>query len=279
MPGNGASRGVHAHVPVSRAQLLGRYARVDAAGAYTRDAPSPDALFGVMMGALSGRRVGIAAVAVRQARVALAIAVRYGLLRRAFAGAPGAAETLLLYYPMHRRRLLPRLAITVVHQVVLNALKAGWSRSLGAKDCPVSSCGYRPQAVMTWHGLETMQVAREACGGQEFKRENRIGVSRYGCVWASTAPCAERTLLLDGQPRALAAQDISATFEGDNTEAVLLNRLARSIASSVAAPGVTPFDAFTVHQVATDAVARVHTQLLLLDTFTAATGAGGTAPA
>lgn len=62
-------------------------------------------------------------------------------------------------------------------------------------------------------------------------------------------------------------------------EAVLLNRLARSIASSVAAPGVTPFDAFTVHQVATDAVARVHTQLLLLDTFTAATGAGGTAPA
>lgn len=130
-------------MPVSRAQLLGRYARVDAAGAYTRDAPSPDALFGVMMGALSGGRVGIAAVAVRQARVALAIAVRYGLLRRAFAGAPGAAETLLLDYPMHRRRLLPRLAITVVHQVVLNALKAGWSRSLGAKDCPVSSCGYR----------------------------------------------------------------------------------------------------------------------------------------
>lgn len=127
-------------MPVSRALLLGRYARVDAAGAYTRDAPSPDALFGVMMGALSGRRVGIAAVAVGQARVALAIAVRYGLRRRAFAGAPGAAETLLLDYPMHRRRQLPRLAITVVHQVALNELKAGWSRSLGAKDCPVASC-------------------------------------------------------------------------------------------------------------------------------------------
>lgn len=64
-----------------------------------------------------------------------------------------------------------------------------------------------------------------------------------------------------------------------HAEAVLLNRLARSIASSVAAPGVTPFDALTAHQVAADAVARVHTQLLLLDTFTAATGAGGTAPA
>lgn len=62
-------------------------------------------------------------------------------------------------------------------------------------------------------------------------------------------------------------------------EAVLPPRLAQSIASSAAAPGVTPFDAFTAHQVAADAVARVHTQLLLLDAFTAATGAGGTAPA
>ncbi|KAK1870204.1 hypothetical protein I4F81_012666 [Pyropia yezoensis] len=122
---------------------------------------------------------------------------------------------------MHRRRLLPQLAITVVQQVALNALKAGWSRSLGAKDCHVASCGY--EAVMTWHGWETTQVAREACGWQGFKRENRIGVSR-------------------------AAQDISAAFDSDNT-------------------------------VAADEVARVHTQLLLLDAFKAATGAGGTAPA
>lgn len=144
-------------MPVSRAQLLGRYARVDAAGAYTRDAPSPDALFGVMMGALSGGRVGIAAVAVGQARVALAIAVRYGVRRRAFAGAPGAAGTLLLDYPMHRRRQLPRLAITVVHQVALNELKAGWSRSLGAKDCPVASCAYRVGGGCgggAWEGME-----------------------------------------------------------------------------------------------------------------------------
>lgn len=62
-------------------------------------------------------------------------------------------------------------------------------------------------------------------------------------------------------------------------EAVLLPRLAQSIASSAAAPGVTLFDAFTAHQVAADAVARVQTQLLLLGAFTAATGAGGTAPA
>eukprot|EP00170_Pyropia_yezoensis_P007448 contig_30502_g7471 len=30
---------------------------------------------------------------------------------------------------------------------------------------------------MTWHGLEMMQVAREVCGGQGLKCENRIGVS------------------------------------------------------------------------------------------------------
>ena len=165
-------------VPVPRAQLLARYARVDAAGVYSCDAPSPDALFGVTMGALSGGRIGIAASGVGQARVALAIAVRYGLRRRAFAAAPGAPETLLLDYPMHRRRLLPRLATTVVHQGCLNDLKARWGGRLSAKDGHVASCGYK--ALMTWHALDTMQVAREACGGQGYKSENRIAVSRYG---------------------------------------------------------------------------------------------------
>jgi len=168
------------HVPVPRGQLLGRYARVDAAGVYSCDAPSPDALFGVTMGALSGGRIGIAASGVGQARVALAIAVRYGLRRRAFAAAPGGAETLLLDYPMHRRRLLPRLATTVVHQGCLNDLKARWGGGLSAKDGHVASCGYK--ALMTWHALDTMQVAREACGGQGYKSENRIAVSRYGRV-------------------------------------------------------------------------------------------------
>lgn len=290
------------HAPVPRGHLLARYARVDAAGVYTCDAPSPDALFGVTMSALSGGRIGIAASGVGQARVALAIALRYALRRRAFAATPTTPETLLLDYPMHRRRLLPRLASTVVHQTALNDLKARWGRALSAKDGHVASCGFK--SIMTWHALETMQVAREACGGQGYKSENRIGVSR-------------------------AALDISATFEGDNTvllqqvtksclasyarggkaggrwsgalehlnhplplpppiasmafavytlrraEATLLPRLAAAIAASAAEPGATPFAAFTAHQVAADAVARVHTQLLLLVAFMSATGTGG----
>lgn len=165
------------HAPVPRGHLLARYARVDAAGVYTCDAPSPDALFGVTMSALSGGRIGIAASGVGQARVALAIALRYALRRRAFAATPTTPETLLLDYPMHRRRLLPRLASTVVHQTALNDLKARWGRALSAKDGHVASCGFK--SIMTWHALETMQVAREACGGQGYKSENRIGVSRY----------------------------------------------------------------------------------------------------
>lgn len=290
------------HAPVPRGHLLARYARVDAAGVYTCDAPSPDALFGVTMSALSGGRIGIAASGVGQARVALAIALCYAIRRRAFAPTPTAPEVLLLDYPVHRRRLLPRLASTVVHQTALNDLKARWGRALSAKDGHVASCGFK--SLMTWHALETMQVAREACGGQGYKSENRIGVSR-------------------------AALDISATFEGDNTvllqqvtksclasyasgvkaggrwtgalehlnhppplpppivsmdfavytlrraEAALLPRLATAIAASTSQPGVTPFDAFTSHQVAADAVARVHTQLLLLAAYTSATGTGG----
>lgn len=168
------------HAPVPRGHLLARYARVDAAGVYTCDAPSPDALFGVTMSALSGGRIGIAASGVGQARVALAIALRYALRRRAFAPTPTLPETLLLDYPMHRRRLLPRLASTVVHQTALNDLKARWGRTLSAKDGHVASCGFK--SLMTWHALETMQVAREACGGQGYKSENRIGVSRYVVV-------------------------------------------------------------------------------------------------
>lgn len=168
------------HAPVPRGHLLARYARVDAAGVYTCDAPSPDALFGVTMSALSGGRIGIAASGVGQARVALAIALCYAIRRRAFAPTPTAPEVLLLDYPVHRRRLLPRLASTVVHQTALNDLKARWGRALSAKDGHVASCGFK--SLMTWHALETMQVAREACGGQGYKSENRIGVSRYVAV-------------------------------------------------------------------------------------------------
>lgn len=58
-------------------------------------------------------------------------------------------------------------------------------------------------------------------------------------------------------------------------EAALLPRLAAAIAASSSQPGATPFAAFTAHQVAADAVARVHTQLLLLESYTSATGTGG----
>lgn len=56
-------------------------------------------------------------------------------------------------------------------------------------------------------------------------------------------------------------------------EASLLPRLAAAIAATSATPGTTSFDAFTAHQVAADAVARVHTQLLLLASFTSSVAA------
>lgn len=66
-----------------------------------------------------------------------------------------------------------------------------------------------------------------------------------------------------------------AVYTLRRAEATLLPRLAAAIAASAAEPGATPFAAFTAHQVAADAVARVHTQLLLLVAFMSATGTGG----
>ena len=51
------------------------------------------------------------------------------------------------------------------------------------------SSGYK--AVMTWHMARTLQECREACGGQGYGTENRIG-------W------------LRGE------HDVMTTFEGDN---------------------------------------------------------------
>ncbi|HET9500150.1 MAG TPA: acyl-CoA dehydrogenase family protein, partial [Marmoricola sp.] len=99
-------------VRVPRTALLNRYAEVTEDGQYTSPIENRDRRFFTMLGTLIQGRVCVGGGAINASKVALTVAVKYGLVRRQF-GSPGAdQEELLLDYGMHQRRLFPLLART-----------------------------------------------------------------------------------------------------------------------------------------------------------------------
>lgn len=192
------------NVRVPRANLLDRFARVDEDGRYHSDIAGAGKRFFTMVGTLVGGRVCIAGAAVSVSRLALAIAVRYGARRRQF-GPKGAQESLILDYPSHQRRLLPRLAKTYALGCAQQALAADWeARDLGTAD-DIDGRAFEARAAglkayASWHATDTIQACREACGGQGY-----AAVNRFAALKADT--------------------DIFTTFEGDNT--VLMQLVAR----------------------------------------------------
>jgi acyl-CoA oxidase len=197
------------HVRVPREALLDRFATVAADGSYTSPIASPGKRFFTMLGTLVGGRVSVALASLSAAKSALSIAVRYAERRRQF-GAPGAAETLLLDYPAHQRRLLPRLATTYALHFALRDLAARYvaaiSGQAGDEDRrSVEGLAAGLKAIATWHATDTLQTCREACGGQGY-----LSVNRFAALKADS--------------------DVFTTFEGDNT--VLLQLVAKGLLSS-----------------------------------------------
>jgi acyl-CoA oxidase len=195
------------HVRVPREALLDRFAAVAADGTYTSPIASPGKRFFTMLGTLVGGRVSVALASLSAAKSALSIAVRYAERRRQF-GAPGASETLLLDYPSHQRRLLPRLAATYAFHFALRDLAARYVASQTGDDeeerRSVEALAAGLKAMATWHATDTIQACREACGGQGYLAENRFAALK-------------------------ADSDVFTTFEGDNT--VLLQLVAKGLLS------------------------------------------------
>jgi len=190
------------HVRVPRDALLNRFGDVGEDGTYTSPIGDPAERFFTMIGTLVQGRVSVAAAAVSASKSALAIAVRYGQRRRQF-GPPGKEEGLLLDYPLHQRRLMPALATTYAMHFAVRHLVEEFGRTQARER---SSARSRRQleglaaglkAVATWQCTETVQACREACGGQGYLAENRLG------------PLKSDT-------------DVFTTFEGDNTVLLLL---------------------------------------------------------
>lgn len=99
-------------VRVPRTALLNRYGDVAADGTYSSPIENPNRRFFTMLGTLVRGRISVAGGAGMAAKTALAIAIRYGQVRRQFLRPGSDSEVALLDYLAYQRRLLPALART-----------------------------------------------------------------------------------------------------------------------------------------------------------------------
>lgn len=196
------------HVRVPREALLNRYGSVAADGRYSSPIENDTRRFFTMIGTLIQGRVSVSGAAVSAAKAALAIAVRYGDVRRQFSPPGSAEEVPLLDYRQHQRRLLPALATTYALHFAQEDLVARLHEAFTTDDYPeherrlLESLAAGLKAMTTWHATSTIQTCREACGGAGYLSVNRL-------------------------PQMKADTDVFTTFEGDNT--VLLQLVAKGL--------------------------------------------------
>ena len=196
------------NVRVPRENLLNRYGDVAADGTYSSPIASSGRRFFTMLGTLVQGRVSLDGAATSASAVALAIAITYGTQRRQFNATSDTDEEVLLDYQRHQRRLLPKLATTYAqifaHDEFLQKFDAVFSGAADTdddrQDLETIAAALKP--LSTWHALETLQEAREACGGAGFLAENRLVGLRQDL-------------------------DVYVTFEGDNN--VLLQLVAKRL--------------------------------------------------
>ncbi|WP_167046645.1 acyl-CoA dehydrogenase [Salinibacterium sp. ZJ454] len=195
-------------VRVPRQMLLNRYGDVDEDGTYASPISSPGRRFFTMLGTLVQGRVSLDGSATAASAMGLAIAITYGNQRRQFTASSDTDEEVLLDYQRHQRRLIPRLATTYAqtfaHDDFLVKFDAVFSGKTDTdedrQDLETLAAALKP--LSTWHALDTLQEAREACGGAGYLAENRITGLRQDL-------------------------DVFVTFEGDNN--VLLQLVAKRL--------------------------------------------------
>lgn len=201
-------------VRVPRENLLNRYGDVAEDGTYTSPIESPGRRFFTMLGTLVQGRVSLAGSAALASALGLTIAVTYGNQRRQFTAGSDTDEVVLLDYQRHQRRLITRLAETYAHSFAHEELLQKFDDVFSGRadtdddrqDLETLAAAIKPLA--TWSALDTLQEAREACGGAGFMAENRITGLR-------------------------ADLDVWVTFEGDNT--VLLQLVAKRLLTDFSA--------------------------------------------
>lgn len=181
-------------VRIPRENLLNRFGEVTAQGAYETSIKDDSTRFFTMLANLLAGRLMVCAATWAGARSALAIAVRYAQRRRQF------AETPLLGYQAHQKRLLPRVAQAYAIGAALESVRQDYLRTL-RQEAPAGRALETKIAALkaycSWTAVQAVQTCRECCGGAAYMAENRLGLIR-------------------------ADLDVFTTFEGDNTVLGLL---------------------------------------------------------
>ncbi|WP_235296661.1 acyl-CoA dehydrogenase family protein [Portibacter marinus] len=193
------------NVEIPKENLLNKYGDIDEDGHYISSIENPSKRFFTMLGALVAGRVSVGIGGNTGAKSALAIAIKYAIKRRQFAPKDGEQETLIMDYPSHQRRLIPKLAKTYALNFALHDLQDFYTKQYGTGEMrEVETLAAGLKAYATWHATETIQECREACGGKGYLMENRIADIKGDT-------------------------DIFTTFEGDNT--VLMQLVAKALMS------------------------------------------------
>ena len=188
-------------VPVEN--LLDNYGGIDEKGNYKSAIENPNKRFFTMLGTLVGGRICVAKGALAGAKMSLNIAINYAMKRRQFNDNTKMQEDLLMDYPSHQLRLIPKVASTYLYHVVLVRAMREYANSEGDKrKIETQVAGLK--GTITAFSTKTIQECREACGGKGYLLENRIADLKNDT-------------------------DIFTTFEGDNT--VLLQLATKGVLS------------------------------------------------
>eukprot|EP01112_Ceratiomyxa_fruticulosa_P014903 TRINITY_DN4322_c2_g1_i1.p1 TRINITY_DN4322_c2_g1~~TRINITY_DN4322_c2_g1_i1.p1 ORF type:complete len:686 (+),score=100.73 TRINITY_DN4322_c2_g1_i1:220-2277(+) len=172
-------------------------------GKYVTPIPHKGTRFNSMLEALVGGRVVVGCCSLSGAKLGLYIAIKYAESRRQFSPNQGKEPEILLNdWYSHQRLLMPALATTYAYQILANHVKIKFQNHLikEQREMFLLAAGFK--SMVTWHKSETLQIARECCGGQGFLAENMIGVMR-------------------------ADSDIDVTYEGQNT--VLMQAVSKAL--------------------------------------------------
>ncbi len=191
------------HVRVPRFNLLNKFGNIDENGRYSSPIKSEAKRFFTMLGTLVGGRLCVPRAGLSAAKSSLTIAVKYALKRRQF-GPEGEAEMLIMDYPSHQRRLMPRLAKAYALDFALTYLTKRFCDRTEADMRTIETLAAALKSAATWFASDTIQACREACGGKGYLAENRFADFK-------------------------ADSDIFTTFEGDNT--VLMQLVAKGVLS------------------------------------------------
>src|SRR5699024_2563667 len=138
------------NVRIPRDNLLDRYARVTPEGAYESPIAGDNKRFFTMLGTLVGGRISVAAGSVTAARKSLAIAIRYGALRRQFGGS-GESEMRVLDYTTHQTRLFPALAHNFALHFAVQGLIEQFKNRTEETSREVETLAAGIKSMASWH--------------------------------------------------------------------------------------------------------------------------------